>query len=59
MAKFKPARKVLHTTYTRLVFDVGPEIHDRVAEAASKLNLSKSAFVREAVVYALDNMEGE
>ena len=58
MAKFKPDEGTAQTT-SRIYVDADVELRERIAIAAIKYRLNMSDFVRQAMLYALDNMEGE
>ena len=57
MAKFKIDSDRSQTMFNRLVFDVSPEVRQQAQEIADENGISLAEFVRQAVQYALDNME--
>lgn len=61
MPKFKPnSPKEKNVKKSVLIVHLGKreiDLHDQIKEVADKHNLTMSAFAKQAIRYALDNME--
>lgn len=55
VVKTKP--KTTRKTPTRLIVDCSDEMQERIMTAAERANISRADFTRQAIAYALDNME--
>lgn len=58
MAKFTPKPPTNHDRVT-FTINLTPELRARIGTAANNAGLTANALIRQAIEYALDNMEEE
>jgi hypothetical protein len=59
MSKFKPTGHNHELMKRHIGLTCRQSTWDQIDAAAKKNGMSKTEFIRQAVIYALDNMEGE
>lgn len=57
MIQFKPNARVSKTRPTNIMLRPDEKTFNRINLAATKARISRSEFIRQAVLFALDNLE--